>query len=156
MNRRSVLRLSAMTAFLLSAITLARAAEDTEGVDAASKAFYAALSVMDDGSAMSRVWAHVPYATLVGPRSKSIIVGWDAINAYWPESNKRFSKRTITLLDRHVHVNGNLAWEIGREGGTGVAADGSESTFKWFVTNVYERIDGHWLIVSHHVQPMPQ
>jgi len=24
------------------------------------------------------------------------------------------------------------------------------------VTNVYEKLDGRWLIVSHHVQPKPQ
>jgi hypothetical protein len=134
----------------LPAVTTAPAAVDTEGVDAASKPFYAALSVLDDGAAIFKVWAHVPYATLVGPRSHSVVVGWDAINADWPESNKRFSKRTTTLLDRHVHVYGSLAWEMGRESGSWVAADGSEK-FNWFVTNVCEKIGGHWLIVSHHV-----
>jgi hypothetical protein len=26
----------------------------------------------------------------------------------------------------------------------------------WIATNVYEKIDGNWLTVSHHVQPKPQ
>jgi hypothetical protein len=49
-----------------------------EGVKAASGAFYEALAVMDDGAAMEKVWAHTPYVTYIGPRAKSIIVGWDA------------------------------------------------------------------------------
>jgi hypothetical protein len=44
----------------------------------ASRAFYSALPVLDDGSAMEKVWANTPYVTYVGPMSDSIIVGWDA------------------------------------------------------------------------------
>ena len=53
------------------------------GVKAASKAFYAALAVLDNGEAMEKVWAHTPYVTYVGPRAKAIIVGWDAQQKYW-------------------------------------------------------------------------
>jgi hypothetical protein len=58
-----------------------------EGVKAASKAFYAALAVLDDGTAMSKVWAQRPYVTFVGPRSKAMIVGWEAQKKYWLENN---------------------------------------------------------------------
>ena len=70
-------------------------ASDVDGVKAASKAFYAALAVLDDGAAMAKVWAHTPYVTYVGPRSKSIIVGWDGQKKYWVENNKLFSQRTV-------------------------------------------------------------
>jgi hypothetical protein len=63
---------------LAASHAIAQPAVDLEGVQAASKAFYAALAVLDNGEAMEKVWAHTPYVTLVGPRSKSILVGWDA------------------------------------------------------------------------------
>jgi ketosteroid isomerase-like protein len=157
MNLRSTLALITTLIALSSNSALAQEAGDVEGVKAASKAFYAALTVLDDGSAMEKVWAHAPYVTLVGPRSKSIVVGWDGQKKYWEESNKRFSQRNGVLLDQHVHVNGNLAWEMGQESGDNKMKDGSMSKNDYIVTNVYEKqANGRWLIVSHHVQPKPQ
>lgn len=158
MNRRSILSLSAIAALgfaLLPSIAVAQQA-DMEGVKAASKAFYAALAVIDDGAAMEKVWAHTPYVTYVGPRAKAIIVGWDAQKKYWVETNKRFSTRNVTLSGQQIHVNGNLAWEMGQESGTPTLKDGKEDKADYIVTNVYEKIDGRWLTVSHHVQPKPQ
>ena len=34
--------------------------------------------------------------------------------------------------------------------------DGKDALADYIVTNVYEKIDGRWLIVSRHVQPKPQ
>jgi len=34
--------------------------------------------------------------------------------------------------------------------------DGTIRRVDWLVTNVYEKIDHRWLMVSHHVQPKPQ
>jgi hypothetical protein len=85
MNRRNVLSLSAITAFglaLLPGNAFAQSAADMEGVKAASKAFYAALMVIDDGAAMDKVWAHTDYVTNTSPREKTIVVGWDAIKKY--------------------------------------------------------------------------
>ena len=128
----------------------------TDGVRAASKAFYAALAVLDDGTAMTKVWAHKPYVTFVGPRSKAIIVGWEAQKKYWEENNKAFAERNVSLADSRIHVNGNLAWEMGIETGTAKMQNGTASKVENFVTGVYERIDGRWLKVSHHAQPKPQ
>jgi hypothetical protein len=57
MNRRNVLSLSAITAFglaLLPGNAFAQSAADIEGVKAASKAFYAALAVLDNGRPWQR------------------------------------------------------------------------------------------------------
>lgn len=161
MNRHSMLTLIA-TAVALLWIALppgnaaAQPEADMEGVKAASKAFYAALSVIDNGEAMEKVWAHTPYVTYVGPRSKSITVGWEAQKKYWVEANKFFSQRNVTLSDQQIHVNGNLAWEMGQETGDVKMKDGGTRKVDLIVTNVYEKLDGRWLIVSHHVQPKPQ
>src|SRR5499433_2749369 len=84
---------------------VAQSAADVDGVKAASKAFYAALAVLDNGEAMEKVWAHTPYVTYVGPRAKTIIVGWDGQQKYWVDTNKLFSKRDVTLSDQDIHVN---------------------------------------------------
>lgn len=134
----------------------AQPATDNEGVKAASTTFYAALAVIDNGAAMEKVWADRPYVTFVGPRSKSIIVGWDAQKNYWIESNKLFLQRNVTLQEQHIHVNGNLAWEMGQETADLKMADGSASKILNFVTNIYEKIDDRWFLVSHHAQQKPK
>ena len=161
MNRRGMLTLIT-TAVVWFWIALpannasGQPAEDMEEVKAASKAFYAALAVLDNGEAMEKVWAHAPYITFVGPRSKSVIVGWEDQKKYWQEGNKLFLQRDTILLDQQLHVNGNLAWEMGRETGDVKMANGSTSKINLMVTNVYEKIDGRWFIVSHHAQPTPK
>ena len=161
MNRRSMLTLITMAVAwlwitLAASNAVAQSAADMDGVKAASKAFYAALAVIDDGEAMKKVWAHTPYVTLVGPRAKSIMVGWEGQKKYWAAANERTSQRNVSLSDQQIHVNGNLAWEMGQESGTLKFKDGKEGKVDFIVTNVYEKIDGRWLMVSHHVQPKPQ
>jgi ketosteroid isomerase-like protein len=145
-----------MLCALMTSSANAQQPADIEGVKAASQAFYATLSVLDDGTAMGKVWAQKPYVTYLGPRSKSIIVGWDAQKKYWEEFNKGFSQRSVSLVDVHIHANGNLAWAIGLETGHALLKDGTTRKVDWFATNVYEKINGRWLTVSHHVQPKPQ
>jgi len=156
MNRRMMLTLTTICVALTIGSAAAQQPADVEGAKAASKAFYAALPVLDDGTAMWKVWAHVPYVTYVGPQSKSVIVGWDAQQQYWDSFNKLFSARSVSLVDVHIHANGNLAWEIGVETGQAQMKDGSTRKVDWIATNVYEKLDGRWLMVSHHVQPRPQ
>lgn len=157
MTIRCTLTLIAALVALCSNSALAQSAGDLEGVKAASKAFFSALEVIDDGTAMEKVWANTPYVTFVGPRSKVIIVGWDAQKEYWIDNNKRFLTRQTLLLDQHIHVNGNLAWEMGLETGENTMKDGRTTKSDFLVTNVYEKQpNGRWLIVSHHAQPKPQ
>ena len=98
MNRRTTLILiSTAFVWLWIAISVsnsvAQSAGDVEGVKEASKNFYAALAVLDNGEAMEKVWAHTPYVTYVGPRHTSVLVGWDAQKKYWPEANGLFTQR---------------------------------------------------------------
>jgi ketosteroid isomerase-like protein len=141
---------------LVPSSAFAQSEADMEGVKAASAAFYSALAVMDDGEAMAKVWAHTPYVTLVGPRSTSVMVGWEGQMKYWAAGIKRTSSRNISLSDQQIHVNGNLAWEMGQESGPINTKDGRVIEVDILVTNVYEKLDGRWLMVSHHVQPKPK
>lgn len=155
MNRRRILALTILSVLPASGVA-SQQQPDADAVKQASKAFYSALPILDDGSAMQQIWANTPYVTYVGPQSKSVIVGWEAQKRYWNEFNKLFSQRSVSLVDDHVHVNGNLAWEIGVETGQAQMKDGTTRKVDWIVTNVYEKLGGQWLMVSHHVQPRPQ
>ena len=44
---------------------------------------------------------------------------------------------------------------MGNEVGDVKMKDGTPSKTDQIVTNIYEKIGGRWLMVSHHVQPKP-
>jgi ketosteroid isomerase-like protein len=143
--------------FLSAAMPNFAQADDMADVQAASAAFYSSLSVLDDGSAMAKVFADTDYVTFVGPRKKTVIVGSKALTAYFNTANKLFKARTSAITDTHMHINGNVAWEVGLEKGENTMADGKVMPVDWVVTNVFEKqADGRWLMVSHHVQPGPR
>jgi ketosteroid isomerase-like protein len=97
-----------------------------------------------------------PYVTYVGPRAKTITVGWEAQKKLWADSDKLFTVREAVLSDQQIHVNGDMAYEMGQESGTQKLKDGSTPKLDFIATNVYEKIDGKWLMISHRVQPKPQ
>ena len=124
---REIFALSAFCAVGLLGTVSAAHATDTDDVAMASRGFYQALTVLDDGSAMAAIWAHEPYVTFIGPRSKAPIVGWDAQAKYWSTANSLFTKRDVTLSDQHLHVDGNLAWEVGKETADVELTDGASA-----------------------------
>lgn len=155
MNLRDVLRLCrvAIFGFVVASGNVFAQASAVDGVKAASAAFYEALMAKDRAVAMAKVWAQTPYVTYVGPSSKAILVGWTQIGKYWRDTESVYSEIDVALSEQHIHVNGELAWEMGQESGTVKFADGRQGKIDFIVTNVYERLDGRWLTVSHHVQP---
>jgi ketosteroid isomerase-like protein len=128
----------------------------TAGVRATSNAFYSAIAALDNGVSMEKIWAQTSYVTLAGPRSKSFTVGWDAVKKYWDNADKLFLERKASLSESHIRVNGNLAWEVGQEIGQAKMKDGGTQPINFLVTRVYEKVDGRWLIVSHHAQSIAQ
>jgi ketosteroid isomerase-like protein len=134
----------------------AQSTSDITGVQAASQAFYKALAMHDKGKAMAGVWAHTPYVTNIGPRSSSVAVGWDAVSKYWEEFDDVFTSVDVTLSESHLHVNGELAWEIGEEIGKATMKNGAVRKIDHLATNVFEKINGQWLMVSHHANRKPE
>lgn len=158
MNLRDVSGLCrvAVLGLIVASGNVVTQAADVDGVKAASAAFYKALMAKDRGVAMAKVWGHTPYVTYVGPGSKAITVSWEEIGKYWQGTEAVFSEIDVTLSDQLIHVNGELAWEMGQESGTLKFTDGRQGKIDFIVTNVYEKLDGRWLMVSHHVQPKPK
>ena len=53
-------------------------------------------------------------------------------------------------------IDGKLAWEVGTERGPLTFADGKTVQFAAFATNIYQNIDGNWLMVSHQAGQIPK
>jgi len=147
--------LLAVAAAIVSATPLTAHAVELGSPYEASAAFYAALSTLDL-SAMEEVWAKTGDATYVGPRSTTVTVGWDNVRAAWEASNSAFVSRTVELRESHMAINGDTAWEVGIE--TGVAqriGETAATQIRNVTANVYQLIDGDWLMVSHVVHGVP-
>jgi len=129
---------------------------DTKAVATANQAFIDAFSSRNL-TAMEQIWAHQPYVTNVGPRSKVRNTGYDAVDKYWNEFFKYFSRVSISPHDSQIRVNGNIAWVVGLETEEfAPKSDGDPLTFETFVTYIFEKSEGHWLLVSHHAQSIPK
>jgi hypothetical protein len=67
----------------VSSGAIAKQSSDREKVNAASKAFFAALNARDPG-AMANVYAHTPYVVHIDPSfNEGIRLGWEAVNKSW-------------------------------------------------------------------------
>ena len=98
-SRNNLLLFALLIAFPASG-AFAQQAIDVDGVKAASKAFYEAVVVVDDGTTMEKVWAQTPYVTYVGPRSTAVIVGWEAQKKYSSSTNRSCSGASRWLMRR--------------------------------------------------------
>jgi ketosteroid isomerase-like protein len=61
---------------------------------------------------------------------------------------------TVSLAEPHVHTNGAVAWAVGVEKVQLLRKSGETLSFDAFVTNVFEKRDGRWLMVSHQATPI--
>ena len=157
MNRRSILAAAAASAtavVMTMGMVEAQSPAEVEVVKSASKAFYAALNTGPE--AMYKVYAKAPYAAYINPAMKNRAIGWDNVKSAVDGSWVAVPVRSVAMTNSSIQVRGALAWEIGDELGTVKTKDGIELKIDSAVVNVYEKIDGQWLIVSHHAQLRPQ
>jgi ketosteroid isomerase-like protein len=126
--------------------------QSDSGVLAASAQFYAALNKMLNGDAgpLAAVWSHSADVSTMHPIGGREI-GWDQVKASWENVAKIASDGTVELKDQVVRVVGDLAYETGTEQGSFKLAGHDISGFQGRVTNIYQRTDGGWKVVHHHV-----
>lgn len=128
---------------------------DTDAIWTADQAFYMALSGRDM-DAMKTVWARRPYVICIGPRSKNINVGFEAVQSYWEWAFDFFAGITSSKTDARIRSDGTIAWIVGIEHATlRLKTGGEPDTFDAFSTHVFEKIEGQWMLVSHHAQKVP-
>jgi ketosteroid isomerase-like protein len=126
---------------------------DVDRVNAAGQVFVAAISARDI-RAMDKLWAHDSYVAFMGPLSTALVVGWDGVRKAWEMRFNQFDRVTVSLAESHVHINGAVAWAVGVEKVRLLRKNGDTLSFDAFVTNVFEKRDGLWLMVSHQATPI--
>lgn len=131
----------------------AQQTSDLERVHAASRQFVAAI-VARDIDAMDAAWAHESYASFVGPLSTTVVVGWGGVRQAWQMRFGQFDRVTISTETPHIRISGEAAWAVGMEKIELLRKDGKTISFDAFVTNVFEKMGGQWLLVAHQATPV--
>jgi ketosteroid isomerase-like protein len=157
MNRRTSITLLAQ-ALLLSIVLLAGTGTSNaqqSDIKSAIDAFHAAVSSLDM-TKMEPIWAHEKYVMLINPSDKSISVGWDAVKKNWETTFSSVAGLKVTQSGApQIRIKGDAAWATGIAESevktkTGGVFDGST-----FETNIFEKLGGRWLLVSHFSWRVP-
>ena len=127
---------------------------DLDAVKAANQAFYTALSA-GDVTAMRKVWSSDRDITGIGPGSKAVTVGWDALGKGFEETRDTFPDLKATMEPR-IKIVGAIAWASGVEQTQRKDKSGTVVSGANLATNIFQKQDGHWLMVHHHASRMPQ
>lgn len=124
-------------------------------VRSASERFYAGLNRMANGErgALADSWSHSAGVTAMHPIGGRQ-VGWDAVRDSFDQVAEIASDGDIGLRDQHIHVAGDMAYEVGVEHGTCTLA-GHPVRLEHRVTNIYQREGEAWKMVHHHTDTSP-
>ncbi len=116
-------------------------------VRAANAAFYEAFQAQDL-EAMSRVWKHADDVRCAHP-GEPPVKGWAAVRASWARIFEATELFRVRIADVAVREGDRLAVVVCLELITAVA-DGEAVEGAVAATNVFEQVDGRWLMVHHH------
>jgi ketosteroid isomerase-like protein len=117
----------------------------------ANQAFYRAFESLDL-TRMESVWLHAASITCVHPGWR-VLRGWGLVMASW----QRIFANTVTLrlgiTDAQVEVVGDLAWVVCTEN-LDSTHRGETVSAQLLATNLFQRHEGRWWLVHHHVSPV--
>jgi ketosteroid isomerase-like protein len=117
-------------------------------VEEANLAFYDAFHKRDIDK-MSQMWSRSPHARCVHP-GWELVIGWAEIRQSWLDIFRTIQRIEFSLEDIHIEVSGRTAW-VNLIAHVKVTTDEGEDFPAIVVTtNIFEEIDGRWLIVLHH------
>ncbi len=121
----------------------------------ASRQFYVGLNRMVNGDAgpLADVWSHSAPVTAMHPIGGRQ-VGWDEVRTSFEQVAQLASDGKVELRGQHIHVVGDVAYEVGVEHGQLILA-GQPATIEHRVTNIYRREAGAWKIIHHHTDTSP-
>lgn len=144
-----------LVAILISGSAVAQQQSEMAAVKAANQAFYAALSARDV-VAMQKVWSSDPEIQNIGPRNKTITVGWDNIKKGFEGTFDSFPELKVSMMEPRLKIVGAVAWVSGieqaqRKDKTGASISGAN-----LATGIFQKQDGRWLLVYHHASVIPQ
>ncbi|CAN1142475.1 F-box protein SKIP8 [Linum perenne] len=125
-------------------------ADSESSVLAANSRFYNAFRKGDLAS-MQRLWSKGENVCCVHPGASGVL-GHDHVMESWELVWMNYDfPLEIELKNVRVHFRGDMGYVTCVEF---IRTTGGSSWGAQFVTNVFERIDGHWFICIHHASPV--
>lgn len=132
------------------------AQSDADAVKAAVAAYTAAVDSLDPAK-MEALWVHDDTVMDIEPGSRTIAVGWDAVKKFIDGNFLVFAELKNVLADGpHVQIKGDLARSMGIAMVTYKLKNGTAASVNVFLSHVFEKRDGAWLLVSQFVAPVPK
>jgi ketosteroid isomerase-like protein len=132
------------------------AQSDADAVKAAVAAYTAAVDSLDPAK-MEALWVHDDTVMDIEPGSRTIAVGWDAVKKFIDGNFLVFAELKNVLADGpHVQIKGDLARSMGIAMVTYKLKNGTAASVNVFLSHVFEKHDGAWLLVSQFVAPVPK
>ncbi len=123
-------------------------------VKAALDASQAAIHSLNIGD-IAKVWSHAADVTLVNPLDKTVAVGWDAVKSRWEAVFTFVSGVDIKQTDGpYITVTDNIARAVGIVHVTVHFKSQDPKESNYVETDVLQKQDGHWLVVSHTAKPI--
>jgi ketosteroid isomerase-like protein len=159
MNRLNTITLIARALLFSLVVLLAGGATSyaqESDIKAAVEAYHAALGSLDV-SKMEPLWAHDANVILINPADRSVSVGWEAVKKDWEAQFNFLSDLKVTQVDGpHISVEGNFAWATGIAKAAAKSKTGADVGGLVFESDVFEKRDGGWLLVSHTALAVPK
>jgi ketosteroid isomerase-like protein len=125
-------------------------------IKAAVDGYHAALGSLDV-SKMEPLWAHDASVILINPADRSISVGWDAVKKGWEAQFNFLSDLKVTQADGpHVSVKDDVAWATGIVNAVAKSKTGADVGGLVYESDVFEKREGRWLLVSHTALAVPK
>lgn len=124
---------------------------DREAILAANGEFYRAFESLD-ANAMGELWLRDPRIVCIHPGWHRL-VGWGPIMTSWERIFDNILEMKFELGETQVMASGDLAVVVVEENLTQRGYEGTIRT-RVLATNVFERAEGRWWIVSHHGSPV--
>ncbi len=117
----------------------------------ANRAFYRAFESLDIEK-MSAVWLRDPRIVCIHPGWRRL-VGWGPIMTSWERIFENVFEVKIELGEAQIITSGDLAVVIVEENLVQRGYDGPARS-QVLATNVFERAQDRWWLVSHHGSPV--
>ena len=124
---------------------------ERESILEANRAFYRAFESLDIEK-MSAVWMRNPRIVCIHPGWRRL-VGWGPIMTSWERIFESVFEVKIELGDVEIVTSGDLAVIIVEENLVQRGYDGPARS-QVLATNVFERAQDRWWLVSHHGSPV--
>ncbi|HZD88771.1 MAG TPA: nuclear transport factor 2 family protein [Pseudolabrys sp.] len=131
-------------------------APEVLAIQAANRAYYAALSSRDM-RAMQMVWSRsVDDVNIAPPIAPVAHIGWPAVKANYESFWSTLDELTASMEQPTIKMEGNVAWVFGIEHATRRTKDGQVSGGPNFGTSIFVKRDERWLMVFHQSTLKPK